>query len=200
MTGMRRFWLALVVLAVPAGARADSHKIELEVAPSYARLSNLLGVHVSFAKTLKEEGDSEEGAAPSMAARTATHEHYKWAVVADATAHWKTFGNDQRQDEVERSFFAGPRFNMPRGQGRTPMWFVQTLFGMTYIRQDAAQSADFAAVFGLGVDNLLDSGGHVALRVQADAVVSPWSKLKTAYPRALVGFVFRVEDKHGQKK
>jgi hypothetical protein len=198
MMVMRRFGLALVLLAIPAAAGADSHKIELEVAPSYAHLSDLLGVHVSVAKTIRE---GEETTSSTMAAsRTTCPEHYPWTVVADLTAHWKKLGSDQVQDEVERSFMAGPRFNMPHACRRTPMLFLQALFGLDYIRQGDAQSSDFAAAFGLGMDHLLDSKGYVALRLQADLVVSPWSKLKTSYPRAIVGIVFRLEEKHQQQR
>lgn len=159
--------LVVLVLFVPTTVQAHDHVADFFGGVTYANGSNLGGLHVTFAKTIRNPGDRN------------------LAIVGDWTIHRGSHNGD---DLTRMTFAVGPRWTFDTHNGHVPS--VHVLIGG--VRDDAAQNDTSVGVaLGFSYEYLpaatRQSGAGVVYRVQTDFVASGVDK----FPRLSAGIAYR---------
>ena len=186
--GTRRAWLVLLMAFLPTVARGDDHWAETMGAVSYAHLSDLTGVHGSFAVSI-------DHVTPPAIAKVARH----WSAVADFSAH--IWGKHDNEDLNQYTVGLGLRRALVRLAYRKSVPFVQGTIGAALSHGSILDGNRGALALGGGVDFVAgrtNSSGQPkgigkALRFQGD-LVFPWSGEVNWYPRLSVGVVIRINE------
>lgn len=178
--GVRRYWLVLAVLVIPAVAGAGDHQADVFLAPSYligpGSKIKLGGWHASVAVTLPEK---------------------KWlGFIVDVSGHYLGGDDDPQQtcmtqpcpqpDRTQITFMLGPRFTPLKGQD--PHHPLHMLF---------AHAMVFGAVHRTGGSHVGGAtSGALALGVGYDF---PVTEKDTWIPRLQVDYVWPVSSdvRHG---
>ena len=167
----RRLWLVVVVMLIPTAGRAHDHNADYFLAGSYAKGSNIWGLHQAFAKTIKP-GD------------------YDWSVVGDLGFH---FGSHDGSGVTRIAFVGGVRYTFPGNpKVHKNRLSLHALGGGVRTHEGAESDTDPALVLGAGYEFL--PRGHMsaagwAFRIQGDYVVND----RESFPRVSLGFVHRFQ-------
>lgn len=173
---VRRSWLVLAVLLVPAVARAGDHKIDVLVAPSYLRTSgsirSLGGWHVSGAATVSK---------------------HRWlSLIGDLSVHFLPLDDDKR-DLTQITFMAGPRFTIPGPHHHMPFVHLVVL-GAVHRDGGSQVGGTSAGVLAGGAGYDFAPGGNLnwATRFQVDYILPVSSDLKHSW-RFSAGALYRFK-------
>jgi hypothetical protein len=174
-------WLAVIVLVLPAAARADDHRADVNGGLSFGKASKLIGIHVTLAVPIP---DNE-----------------KWSLLADISNHWDL--NDDL-DEKRSVYLSGLRYTHPVNQESNHKVFVQGLLGSGHTTLNGSSDADLTLAFGGGWEYILDPARTPAeakakgvqyktyvsgFRAQVDYVIAQGDTKN--FPRFTVGYVGR---------
>lgn len=186
--GLRRRWLVVVAVLLPAAARAGDHKFDVFLAGSYLRAPgstiNLGGWHVS-------------GAATPLA------KHRSFGLVADLSLHFlggegtdskENVAEGQQADLIQTTLMVGPRWTPLGGDHkRHHMPFVHVmLLGVTHRAGGTHPGGTSAALTpGFGYDWAPGPNKTWGTRIQVDYVWPVSSDMKHSW-RFSLGGVYRI--------
>ena len=176
--GVRRPWFALLVLLVPASARAGHHKFDVFFSPaSYLRAkgstNNLWGWNVAGAATLAE--------------------HHPWlSLIGDFSIH--NLGGDGANETTETTqvnFMTGPRFTVKKDHSLEDLYGHVVVFGAIY-RTDTKVNGIVASALAIGggYDIPLRDDDDWGIRVQVDYIY-PLSSAVEDGLRISIGAVYK---------
>jgi hypothetical protein len=174
---VRRPWLALVVLLVPAGAHSGDHRFGVFIAPSYLRAKgstdHLGGWHVSGEATLKKT-------------------KRRLSFIGDVSIH--PFGSDGDKDLTQVTFITGTRWTFLAERKYSPSVHFMAIGAVlrTEGKLDVSTATGAIAV-GLALDFVPAKEGPWGLRAQIDYVVPYASDLESSV-RVSVGWMYRFHD------
>jgi hypothetical protein len=170
---IRRSWLAVVLMLLlqPTLARAHDHTADLFGAFSFARASNLWGLHESLALTL-----------PSPSNRDLS-------LVADLSLH---IGTHDDKDLTRVTFLGGFRYTL---SGRRLLKHLVSFHALAGGVHDGgpASGTEPALALGGGYEYLprgSESAAGWGFRVQGDYVISGGEN----FPRLSAGIVYRIKE------
>jgi hypothetical protein len=175
--GTLRPWVFLLVLSLPAVARAGDHRFDAFLAGSYLRAKGsnieLLGPHVSGAFVIKGH----------------------WlSVVGDLSWHVDSV-NAETGKTNQFSFLGGPRITVPERYKFRHAYLHLIIAGL--VRRTGHTGVGTltaaAAAIGAGVDFPLRHWSGDALRIQVD-YVRPWNDDVGRGVRISMGYVLRFHD------
>lgn len=183
--GVRRPWLALAVLLIPAGAQAGHHKFDAFVAPfSYLRATgstiNLGGWHVSGAATLGEK-------------RT-------WlSLIGDLSVHFVELDERTQGDLTQITFMAGPRFTVESTHALRDLFGHVMLLGAVH-RAGSRQIGGTAGALAIGAGYDFAPGAKEkketwGTRLQVDYIWPVSSDLRHGW-RFSLGAIYRFHFDH----
>lgn len=169
--GIRRPWLALVILLGPAAAHAHDHFADGYGGVSVQNGSTLVGFHTTFSKTLPEPEGVESGVK-------------RLTFLVDVSKHWNAGGTDKSQ----LNYAAGVRYTFAQKEAQKLLPFVQVLMGGAHVNTDGEGNDDPMLGVGGGVEYVFKtSPGGWAVRGQVDYIV----RHEEVKPRLSVGLAYR---------
>ena len=158
---MRRFCLLVLVLLIPASARAHFHKADAYAAVSVASGSTLVGLHATLGVPVPAGPETGQPVKADIRIRNLS-------VVGDVSVHW---GSD---DVTQVNFLGGLRHTFSSSTDQRSLPFVHVLLGGVRTSRAGASDTDPAVAFGAGFEHMLgdvDSGW--GFRAQLDYIVRP---------------------------
>ena len=179
---LRRSWLVLLILMIPAGVRADDHRMDFWASPSYKRGSNLFGVHGAITLTALSPAVPE---VPETIARR------NFSVVPiDFSVHWGD--DDQDNDERHITFMGGVRYTFTWRDHQGYMPYMQILAGGIHTKINDVGDLEPALAIGAGWDTIFGrtdkTEGYWGVRLQGDYLVHGGQ----ISPRVSAGVVWRI--------
>jgi hypothetical protein len=185
---IRRSWLILVVLlAAPAAARADDHRMDFAFAPSFKSGSNLFGFHGAI--TLTALSPTVAPLPQDIAQKTIGRRNLS-LVPLDLSMH---FGDDdQDNDERHITFLGGVRYTFTWREHQGGMPYMQILAGGIHTKINDVGDFEPALAIGAGWDTIFGRGptseGRWGVRLQGDYIVQGGQ----ISPRLSGGVVWRI--------
>ena len=185
---LRRSWLVLVVLlVVPAGARADDHRMDFAFAPSFKRGSSLFGFHGAI--TLTALSPTVASQPPDIARRNFS------LVPLDFSIHTgddDDDDDDEDNDKREITFMGGVKYTFTWREHQGGMPYMQILAGGIHTKINDVGDLEPALAIGAGWENIFGRGpnneGKVGVRFQGDYIVHGGQ----ISPRLSAGVVWRI--------
>ena len=189
--GSARPWFVLAVALVPAGASADNHFADAQLAGSAAAQSVLGGVQGTVAVLLgKTPPDFNAPPKPKQ-----------WSILVDGTAHF--VGTHKGEELKEYSVTGGIRRtgkHPPGPHNKRYLPFGHAMFGILHGDRGELEGIRYAFVLGGGVDYLTKrrpqkpNRGYALLgaRAQTELVFPVSGESRDVFPRFSVGFVVRI--------
>jgi hypothetical protein len=168
---IRRWWLVLVILLIPAAVQAHDHFADASGGPSYQSGSTLFGFYATFSKTVTDPA-------------TATIKVKRVSFLGDFSAHWST----DDSDTWRINFAGGVRYTFAQKHEQKTLPFVHVLLGGSHVNIAVVGDTDPVLTFGTGVEYVFgDSTAGLGLRSQVDYIV----RQGEVSPRISVGVVKR---------